>query len=43
MGEREQADEYRQLERAIAALESQRAILGDVVTDASIAARSWKR
>ena len=38
MAEREHSEEYRQLEQTIAQLEVQRAILGDAVVDASIAA-----
>jgi class 3 adenylate cyclase/tetratricopeptide (TPR) repeat protein len=37
-GEHRQPDNYRQIERAIAALEAQRTVLGDIVVDASIAA-----
>ena len=36
MTEREQSEEYRQLEQAIAALEAQRAILGDAVVEAAL-------
>ncbi len=42
MSEREHSGEYRQLEQAIAALEAQRAILGNAVVDPMIAAAREK-